>query len=192
MLVNVKYGRQQHQLSVCVVNCNGPSLMGRNGLQKITLNWKSLNLASVPDSQTTGSPRDNWKHKVEAVLGAHKNVFQEGLGQINNTFEAALQLKPGAKPKFCKACPVPFALKAAIEGLGQINNTFEAALQLKPGAKPKFCKACPVPFALKAAIEKELDRLESEGILEKVSYSEWAAPVVPVPKAEGTIRLCGD
>ena len=63
---------------------------------------------------------------------------------------------------------------------------------MKPGAKPKFCKASPVPFALKAATEKQLDRLESEGILEKISYSEWTAPVVPVPKAEGTIRLCGD
>ena len=72
---------------------------------------------------------------------------------------------------------------------GQIN-TFEAILQLKPGAKPKFCKACPVPFALKAATEKELHRLESEDILEKISYSEWAASVVLVLKAEGTIRLC--
>ena len=40
MLVNVKYGKQQHQLPVYVVNGNGPSLMGRNWLQKITLNWK--------------------------------------------------------------------------------------------------------------------------------------------------------
>ena len=71
-------------------------------------------------------------------------------------------------------------------------NIFEATLQLKPNAVPKFCKECPVPFALKAAVERELDRLESEGTLEKVSYSEWAAPVVPVPKTEGTIRLCGD
>ena len=60
---------------------------------------------------------------------------------------------------------------------------------LKPGAKPK---ARPVYFALKTAIEKELDRLESEDILEKISYSEWATPVVPAPKAEGTIRLSGD
>ena len=41
-------------------------------------------------------------------------MFKERLGQIN-TFEATLQLKPGAKPKFCKARPVPFALNAAIE-----------------------------------------------------------------------------
>ena len=31
------------------------------------------------------------------------------------TFEATLQLKPGAKPKFCKACLVPFALKVAVD-----------------------------------------------------------------------------
>ena len=71
-------------------------------------------------------------------------------------------------------------------------NTFEARLQVKEGARPRFCKARPVPFALKAAIDRELDRLENEGILEPVTYSEWAAPVVPVPKTEGQIRLCGD
>ena len=45
---------------------------------------------------------------------------------------------------------------------------------------------------MKEAIDRELDRLEAEGILEPVTYSEWAAPVVPVPKTEGQIRLCGD
>ena len=85
MLVSMKYGKQQHQLPVYVVNDNGPSLMGRNWLPKITLNWKSLNLASVPDSQTTRSPRDNWKQKVEAMVDAHKNVFKEGLGEGSDT-----------------------------------------------------------------------------------------------------------
>ena len=37
MLVNVKYGRQQNQLPVYVVKGNGPSLLGRNWLQKITI-----------------------------------------------------------------------------------------------------------------------------------------------------------
>jgi len=77
------------------------------------------------------------------------------------------------------------------EGHG-VMNTFEARLQVKEGAKPKFCKARPVPFALKGAIDRELDCLEADGILEKVTYSEWAAPVVPVPKTEGQLQLCGD
>ena len=38
----------------------------------------------------------------------------------------------------------------------------------------------------------EIDRLEREGILSPVSYSEWASPVVIVTRPNGRIRLCGD
>ena len=31
-----------------------------------------------------------------------------------------------------------------------------------------------------------------EGILEPVTHSEWAAPVVPIVKQDGSVRLCGD
>ena len=41
-------------------------------------------------------------------------------------------------------------------------------------------------------MESELDRLSQEDVLEKVPYSEWAAPVVAVLKQDGGIRLCGD
>ena len=77
------------------------------------------------------------------------------------------------------------------EELGTITP-FYATLQLKNDAQPKFCKARQVPFAIKEAIEKELDRLEACGILERVTYSEWAAPIVSVRKKDGKIRLCGD
>jgi len=75
--------------------------------------------------------------------------------------------------------------------LGEINS-FEATLHLKDNAVPKFCKARTVPYALKEAIDKELNRLEQDGIIEKITYSPWAAPIVPVPKGDGHIRLCGD
>ena len=48
-----------------------------------------------------------------------------------------------------------------------------ATLQLKPTAIPKFCKARSVPFALQTAVERELDRFEGEGILERVPCSQW-------------------
>ena len=77
------------------------------------------------------------------------------------------------------------------EGLGQMN-TITASLTLKEGAKPQFCRARPVPFALKEAIEQELDNLEEADIIEKAPHSNWAAPIVLVPKPNGRIRLCGD
>ena len=41
-------------------------------------------------------------------------------------------------------------------------------------------------------MESELDRLESDGVIERTTYSEWAAPIVAVPKRDGRLRLCGD
>ena len=69
---------------------------------------------------------------------------------------------------------------------------FKASLQIKSNAMPIFCKHLPVPFVLKESIEKELDHLEGDGILKKANNSEWAAPIVPVPKIDGRMHLCGD
>ena len=38
----------------------------------------------------------------------------------------------------------------------------------------------------------ELSRLEKEGVLKKVESSDWATPIVPVLKPDGTVRICGD
>ena len=37
-----------------------------------------------------------------------------------------------------------------------------------------------------------MDRLEQEDILQKVSNSDWAAPILAVPKKDGRFRICGD
>ena len=34
--------------------------------------------------------------------------------------------------------------------------------------------------------------MEKAGVLEHVSHSQWAAPIVPVPKKNGQLRICGD
>ena len=65
-------------------------------------------------------------------------------------------------------------------------------LEQKPDCKPKFFRARSVPYALKKGIEDELDRLIKQGTYKAVSHSAWAAPIVPVRKDDGSIRICGD
>jgi len=65
-------------------------------------------------------------------------------------------------------------------------------LHTKPDSNPKFCRARQPPYALREAIEEELSRLQREGIIEAVEHSDWATPIVPVRKRDGTIRICGD
>lgn len=69
---------------------------------------------------------------------------------------------------------------------------FKASIKMRPDAQPVFKKANPVPYLLKEAVEKELDRLEAMGFISKADKSEWAAPLVTVPKADKSIRICGN
>ena len=41
-------------------------------------------------------------------------------------------------------------------------------------------------------MECELDRLQSGGIISPDEYSDWAAPIMPVLKADGTVRILAD
>ncbi|XP_037521037.1 uncharacterized protein K02A2.6-like [Rhipicephalus sanguineus] len=65
-------------------------------------------------------------------------------------------------------------------------------LILKENATPRFCKARTVPYALTTKVSDALDRLVADGVISPVMAAEWATPVVPVVKTDGSIRLCGD
>ena len=56
----------------------------------------------------------------------------------------------------------------------------------------KYCKPRKLPFAIKPVVGAELDRLEQDGVLERVSHSDWATPIVVVRKPTGKVRICGD
>ena len=67
-------------------------------------------------------------------------------------------------------------------------------ITLKNNVKP-YClsTASRDPFPLLSKVEEELARMEEEGILEKViEPTEWCAPIVPVAKKNGKIRICVD
>ncbi|XP_062405896.1 uncharacterized protein K02A2.6-like [Sardina pilchardus] len=77
------------------------------------------------------------------------------------------------------------------EGIGTLKH-MKAQIVLEDEAVPKFHKARQVPYALRPKVENELHKLENEGILSKVDWSEWATPIVPVVKGNGSVRICGD
>ena len=77
------------------------------------------------------------------------------------------------------------------EGMGTLKG-MKAKFYVDDTVKPRFCKPRPVPFALRAKVEDELDRMQEAGFIRPVEFSEWAAPMVPVLKSTGAVRICGD
>lgn len=77
------------------------------------------------------------------------------------------------------------------ESLGTLKGT-TAKIHVDPSAATVFCKARSFPYALQDRIEEDLDRLQRAGTIEPVQFSEWATPIVPVVKSDGSVRVCGD
>ena len=77
------------------------------------------------------------------------------------------------------------------DGLGEQKGV-AAKIHVYKDARPEFRKPNRVPFAIWEKVEKELDRLFSLGVIEPVKFSDWVAPIVPVLKGDGRVRICGD
>ena len=143
LVAPVTYQSGQFNLPAYVVKGNSPSLLGREWLRHIKLDWQNI----------FGVTTDESVPSVQDLTDQYPTVF-------------------------------------AVEG-GPIAG-FKADVQVSEGAHPKYFKSRPVPYSLKPKVESELRRLESEGIITKVERSDWATPIVIVPKANDSIRLCGD
>ncbi|XP_033109865.1 uncharacterized protein K02A2.6-like isoform X2 [Anneissia japonica] len=75
--------------------------------------------------------------------------------------------------------------------LGKLEK-LKASIYITENCQPKFHKPRNVPYAMRDKVEKELDRLQKEGIISSVKHSDWASPIVPVQKKSGQVRICGD
>ena len=71
-------------------------------------------------------------------------------------------------------------------------KAIEAKIHIPSDANPCYYKPRDIPYAITELINNEIDRLLAEGIILPVTHSDWAAPFVPVVKADKKIRLCGD
>ena len=75
--------------------------------------------------------------------------------------------------------------------LGTFNGP-QASIRISSDAIPKFHRSRSLPFALRDKVDAEITRLLNAGIIQPVKFFDWAAPVVPIVKLDGSIRLCGD
>lgn len=134
---------QGFQWHTPINSCNGPSLLGRDWLSHIRLDWAEIKTVNALGERKI----------VLQLLEKYSAVFAQGSSTMRHV---------------------------------------QAHLSLKDGAQPRVHHPRPVPYAIKDLVGQELDRLEGLGVLCRVSHATWAALVVPVPKKDGTLRLCGD
>ena len=139
--VQVEHNGQTVSLPIIVVKGNGPSLLGRDWLRALRLDWRSIFRV------------DATTHTLETILEKHSEVFKKGLGTLQGV---------------------------------------SAKIYVDQNAQPRFHSPRPVPFALRKKVEEELERLQSLRVIKPIQFSDWAAPIVPVLKGDGRIRICGD
>ena len=74
--------------------------------------------------------------------------------------------------------------------LSQVHSTAHR-IQLIPGAKPAYSQPYRAGTKAREAESSEIHRMLRAGVIEPAT-SEWASPVVLVPKPDGSMRFCID
>ncbi|XP_039759590.1 uncharacterized protein K02A2.6-like [Pararge aegeria] len=89
-------------LNVIIAKGRGPNLLGRDWLGPLNI---ALNINVIANSDLVN---------IEKTILKYSNIFRDGLGTFRGD-PVTIHLKPGATPKFFKARPVPYAIKARVE-----------------------------------------------------------------------------
>ena len=106
--VTVQYTAQKECLPIVITPNRGPTLLGRNWLHKIVLDWKSL---LCPEAHVIHFKSQD---SVAELLTQFSDVFKPELGTFKNTL-IHIPVPAEETTKFFKANPVPYALKGKIE-----------------------------------------------------------------------------
>ena len=113
--------------------------------------------------------------------GDWRNLFSPAIGQFSVEQDNDVRIK----------CLKELYSEIFKPELGMVK-VVTARLHLKENAPPVFQHPCPVPYALSVAVEEEHKHIEKEGVLKPTEVSDWAMPIVCVPKTDGSVRICGD
>ena len=98
--VNIEYQGQTGRFPLVVVEGFGKTLMGRDWLCLIQLDWRSIHHVHSAS--------------LQAVLARYPSVFKEGLGTVKG-FEEKISVDPSATPTFNHARSVPYAFRDLVD-----------------------------------------------------------------------------
>ena len=97
--------------------------------------------------------------------------------------QTPLEGHKGCESVFCGELRIsPRQTRGSICGWARHSEIFQCK-DVDPQVKPKLFSSLH-PY--------ECHWPRREGILEKVTHSEWATSIVAAPKPDGSVRLCGD
>ncbi|XP_045537055.1 uncharacterized protein K02A2.6-like [Papilio machaon] len=100
-----------------------------------------------------------------------------------------------APVKYCESISIEQLQARYAKTFSDTLGTFKKykiKLYLKDNSKPIFFKARPIAFALRDKVTEEIDRLVDLGVLKPIDHSDYASPIVPVLKRNGSVRICAD
>ncbi|XP_058803777.1 uncharacterized protein K02A2.6-like [Phymastichus coffea] len=168
-----------------VTYCN--SNVNVHGFIGVTVNFENtkflLNLYLTDVNRSPLCGRE-WIHKFISNKGAQC------------LFTPVLSLETKKIHKFDK---ISFAKELSIKYKNVVRQDFSpitglglVSLKLKKDSKPIFFKARSVPFRLIKPVDSALNAWKSCDILQPISTSLYATPIVPILKKDGNVRVCGD
>ena len=99
MVVKVCYGEREAKLTLLVVHGKGPSVLGRDWLQSLQLNWQEIHSLH--------------SYSLLEVLDKHTEIFKEGLGTLKG-YQAKIYTDRDATPHFFKARSVLYSMQSLV------------------------------------------------------------------------------
>ena len=168
--VQVKYQSQQCQLSLQVVDTSGPTLLGRDWLKHLVLDWHQI---STLENFAT--------KKLSKILEDYADVFKNELGSIRDV-KVHIHVKKDAQPHYVRPRPVPYAFREKVDT--ELKRLQDAGV------------IEPVPFADWAApVVPVLKRDNSIRLCGdyKLTVNQEATPdIYPLPGVEGILATMAE
>ena len=196
---NVRFQRTQVGMEIDTGSCN--TLIGEDTYRSLLIRPKLRpsgirlrtytgdNIPVLGEFRTSVSYKNQShdKLKVVVVQGSRTNLLgRDWLKQIKLDWKEVHAVVNDSveelKQKYSKVFE---------PGLGELKNV-QLRLDIDRSVQPRFFRARSLPYAFKEKVEEQLQRDIDAGVLEPVTHSSWAAPLVPVLKKDGTVRVCAN